>query len=128
MNLTPDPEEIVQAEEETYPLHPIPAYICGPVETRELPGVRAGFRTEPLVTATFGIRLLTLEPRRKSAVILSDQDIWISGSQAGAQSAAAGAIRVPANLRFPIEHMDEVWACAVTTTASVGIMSTYWSE
>jgi hypothetical protein len=129
MNLTPDPTEIVQSEEDVPVLQPLPTYVCGPVEVRELPGIRPGYFTVPNVGTAVGIRLLTLEPRRKAAVLVPiDQDIWISTSQAGAQSGAAGAMRIPVNVRFPIDHMDEIWACAVTSTASVGVATTYWSE
>jgi hypothetical protein len=129
MNLTPEPEEIVQSEEDVTPLQPLPTYVCGPVETRELPGVRVGYKTEPNVTTSLGIRLLQLEPRRKSATIIAaDQAIWVATSQAGAQSGAAGAMRIPVDTPLVVDHMDEVWACSVTGTATVGVASTYWSE
>lgn len=129
LDLTPEPDEIVQAEEEPYVVQPIPVVQCGPVQVRELPGIRAGYGTETGVGTTIGVRLLPLEPRRKEAIIMAlDQDIWISGSQSGAASGAAGAFRVTANVPFVIPHMDQVWAVSVTSTTSISVMSTYWSE
>lgn len=128
LNLSPDPDEIVQSEEDGHKLQPFPTYVCGPVETRELPAVRAGYSTEVGVTTTLGVRLLTLEPRRKTAVIIPTEDIWISSSQAGAASGAAGAVKIPKGLPFEITHMDQVWACAATAPADISVMSVYWSE
>jgi hypothetical protein len=129
LDLTPEPEEIVQAEDADHPLQPFPVYTCAPVQTRELPGIRAGYATETGVTTSFGVRLLTMEPRRKSAVILATtQDIWISSSQAGAQSGAAGAFRVPKGLPFTIDHLDQVWCTSTTDTTDVSVLTTYWSE
>ena len=128
MDTTPRPEEVVQSEDSER-LQPIPVEIATPLETRELPAKFAGYRTEPAVGTGVGARLLTLEPRRKSAVILSmDQDLWISGSQAGAQAGFSSAFRVKANVPFTIDHMDEVWACAVTGVTDVSVMSIFWSE
>ncbi|MEU0398348.1 hypothetical protein ABZ208_37520 [Streptomyces sp. NPDC006208] len=129
IDLTPEPEEIVQSEDDDYNLTPIPTTVCGPVGTRELPGIRAGYKTESGVSSTLGVKLLPLEPRRKSAVLMAnDQDIWISGSQAGAQAGASGAFRVSAVVPFTIDHMDEVWACAVSGTTDISVMTTLWSE
>lgn len=129
VDVTPDPEEIVQAEEEYGGGAPVKVVVCGPTETRELPAVRAGYMTAQDITDTVAIRLLPFEPRRKGALLVAlDQDIWLSGSQAGAQSGAAGAMRIPAVVPWPINHLDEVWVCAVTGTTDVGVQADYWSE
>lgn len=131
IDVTPEPEDIVQAEEaeQAFNSRPVPVSLAGPAQVRELPAVRAGYNTAQSVTTSVGVRLLNFEPRRKSAVIIAqDQDIWISGSQAGAQMGASSAIRVPAVVPFPIDHLDEVWACAVTSTTDISVMTTYWSE
>lgn len=129
LDVTPEPEEIVQAEEPYDPTRPINVQICGPTETRELPAVRAGYRTEQNVTAAIAVKLLPFEPRRKEAYIVANsQDMWVSGSQAGAQAGAAGAIRVPAVIPWRIGNLDEVWACAVTGTTDIGVQADYWSE
>lgn len=129
MNITPDPEDIVQAEEDDYTRTPEPVVVCGPVETRELPAQRAGYKTDQGVTATVAVKLLPFEPRRKEAMILPvDQDIWLSGSQAGAQAGAAGAILVPVGTLWPVRHLAEVWACAATGTTDISVASDYWSQ
>lgn len=130
MNITPDPEEIVQAEEDYDPTRPINVTVCGPVQTRALPAIgRPGYRTESNVTATIGVKLLAMEPRRQSAVIIAQtQDIWISGSQAGAQAGASGAFKVPAVVPFVVDDIYAVWACAVSGTTDISVKTTNWSE
>lgn len=130
IDLTPEPEEIVQAEEhDAGEYTPVKVSVCGPVETRELPAIRAGYATAQGVSTTVAVRLLSFEPRRKSAVIIAqDQDIWLSNSQAGAQMGASSAIRVPAVVPFVIDHLDEVWACAVADTTDISVMTNFWSE
>jgi hypothetical protein len=131
VNVTPDPDEIVQAEDEGYPpaAGPVAVTVCGPTETRELPAVRAGYRTEQNVGTAVAVKLLPFEPRRKEAYICAlSQDIYISGTQAGAQSGAAGAMRIPAVVPWRIGNLDEVWACAVTGTTDIGVQADYWSE
>jgi hypothetical protein len=129
VDLTPGPDEIVQAEEQYDPTRPINVTVCGPTEVRELPAVRAGYKTEQAVTSTLAIKLLSFEPRRKQAYILAlSQDIYISNSQGGAQSGASGAMRIPALVPWYIGHLDEVWACAQTGTTDIGVQSDYWSE
>lgn len=128
IEVTSDPEEIVQAEEDTSAA-PVTVAVCGPVETRELPARQVGYKTEQSVGAAVAVRLLPFEPRRKGALICATaQDIWLSGTQAGAMAGAAGAIRVPAVVPWAVDHLEEVWACAVTGTTDIGVQSSYWSE
>lgn len=129
MELHADPDEIVQAEEPYDPTRPINVAVCGPVETRELPARRPGYKTEQAVGTAVGVKLLPFEPRRKAALIMAvSQDVWVSGSQAGAQSGAAGAIRVPALVPWPVDHLEAVWACAVTGSTDISVQSAYWSD
>lgn len=130
MNVTPDPEEIVQAEEEEFPARPIAVSVCGPTEVREVPAAgHPGYRTETSVGTAVGVRLLTLEPRRKYATIIGlNSDLWISTSQAGAQAGAGGAMRIPAVVPYVIGHMHEVWACAVDGTTDISVETVNWSE
>lgn len=130
VDITPDPSEIVQAEEPYDSTRPINVTVCGPVETREVPGVgNPGYKTDSAVSATVAVKLLALEPRRKYATIIAqDQDIWISTSQAGAQSGGAGAMRIPAVVPYVIGHAHEVWACAVSGTTDISVETVNWSE
>lgn len=124
-----DPSDIVQEEPPHDPTRPINVSVVGPTEVRELPAVRAGYRTEQNVTAAIAVKLLPFEPRRKSAVLIAlTQDMFISGSQAGAMSGASGALRVPALVPWVISNLDEVWACSVTGTTDIGVQAEYWSE
>lgn len=130
MNITPDPDEIVQAEDEYDDARPVSVAVSGPVQTREMPAAGyPGYRTETAVGTAIGVKALSLEPRRKSATITAlTQDIWISVSQAGAQAGAGGAMRWPALIPKPINHMHEVWVCAVSGTTDVSIETENWSE
>lgn len=130
VDVTPDPEEIVQAQEDEYNSRPIPVVVCGPVQTREMPAIAPpGYMTAQGVGTAVGVRLLALEPRRKYATITAqDQDIWISGSQAGAQSGASGAMRWPAVVPYVVGHAEEVWVTAVTGTTNVSVETVNWSQ
>ena len=125
IDVTPEPDEIVQAED--VPLQTIPVAVVGPVQSRELPAVRAGYSTIPDVGAGFAVRLLTFEPRRKTAVLTAPAAFWISGTQAGATTTTS-SVYVPANSPFVIAHLGEVWACADTDTTEISVMTTWWSE
>lgn len=130
LDLTPDPDEIVQAEEPYDPARPIGVTVCGPVQTRELPALAPpGYKTDQAIGTALGVKVLPMDPRRKQATIIAQsQDIWISSSQAGAQSGASGAMRIPAVLPYVITHAHEVWVCAVSSTTDVSAESIYWSE
>lgn len=130
IDVTPDPDEIVQAEEDDYSVRPVGVTVCGPVQTREVPASgHPGYQTASAVGTAVGVRLLALEPRRKYATLIAlDEDVWISTSQAGAQAGAGGAMRIPAVVPYVIGHMHEVWACAVTGTTDISIETVNWSE
>ncbi|MFB6976930.1 hypothetical protein ACFWBG_34710 [Nocardia salmonicida] len=129
MNITPDPDEIVQEEAEPYETRPVAVSVCGPTEVRELPASGyPGYKTDT-ATAAVAVRVLALEPRRQYATLIAqDQDVWISSTQAGAQSGAAGAMRIPAVLPYVVRHTHELWVCAVTGSTAVGVESVYWSQ
>jgi hypothetical protein len=129
MDMHADPEDIVQVEEDYGQAAPVQVVVGSAVETRELPAVRAGYRTESGVTALVGVKLLAFEPRRKSAVVIAQSgDLWLSISQAGAQAGAAGAARLPVGVPLAVGHLDEVWACAVTDSTDVSVLAEYWTE
>lgn len=129
LDVTPEPEDIVQAEEKDYNAAPIAVSMCGPVQTRELPAVRGGYGTVTAVGTAVGVRLLPFEPRRKNAVIMAvDADIWVSSTQSGAQFGAGGSAKVTANVPFTIDNMEEVWACSTSGTTDISVITNYWSE
>lgn len=125
---TASPEEIAQAEEVPFDARPVAVAVAGPVEVRELPAPLVGYQTVPAVGTAVGVRLVPFEPRRKGGYLLAlSQDIWISTSQAGAQMGASSAARWPAMVPYPITHLEEIWACAVTGTTDISIQCDYWS-
>lgn len=128
MSVTETPEEIVQCEPPAAGT-PVPVVVQGPVETREVPAAGpAGYLTATAVGAAIGVKVLGLEPRRKSATIMAlSQDIWISTTQAGAQAGAGGAMRWPSLVPKVIDHINEVWVCAVSGTTDVSVETVKWS-
>lgn len=130
MNTSPEPDEIVQDEHHYPAAAPVATCVVGPVQTRELPAAGyPGYKTESGVTTSLGVKLLALEPRRRSATIVAlSQDIWISSSQAGAQSGAGGAMRWPALVPYVVQHMHEVWVTSVSSTTDVSVETVNWSE
>jgi hypothetical protein len=128
MNVEPDVGEVVQYEPEAGPSGPVAVMVTGPVQTREVPAAGyPGYRTETV--GAVGVRLLSLEPRRKAATILAlDGDVWLATSQAGAQAGAGGAMRWPGGVPYVCQHMHEVWACAVSGTVTVGVETVQWAE
>lgn len=128
VDVTVDPEDVVQDEEHGAG-QPVAVAVAGPVQTRELPSRTPGYKTDQAVGTTVAVKVLPFEPRRKSALLVAiSQDVWIGASQASAQSGAAGAMRWPALVPYVVDHMDEVWVCAVTGTTDVGSESRFWSE
>lgn len=131
MNVSPDPDEIVQDETPYEPGEPRPVQVtvCGPTEVRELPAAgHPGYKTDTVGTAV-GVKLLPMEPRRKSATIVArTSDLWISSSQAGAQAQAGGAMWWPAAVPYVVGHLHEVWAVADGAETAVSVESVYWSE
>lgn len=131
MNISPEPDEIVQHDPDGGSLHPIDVTVTGPVNTRDLPAAGyPGYKTVTNVGASVGVQLLAgPEPRRQGAVIYClTSDLWISTSQAGAQSGSSGAMRIAAAIPYPVRHIHEVWACTVSGTADVGVETTNWTE
>jgi hypothetical protein len=132
VDITPDPEDIVQSDPEEYAIggRPVEVAVCGPVEVRALPASGyPGYSTAQDIGTDVGVRLLAMEPRRQSATIIPlDQDIYIATSQAGAQAGAGGAMRIPAVIPYTISHMHEVWACAVSGTTDVSVETVNWSQ
>lgn len=129
VDITADPSTIVQAEEPYDPATPVNVTVCGPVQTREVPALAPpGYSTLIGVTSTFGVRALSMEPRRKYATLVAAQAIYIATSQAGAQSGASGGMQWPALIPYPVRHAHEVWVCAVTGPTDVGVETVNWSE
>lgn len=125
-DVTPSLEEIAQVEEE-FTLQPIPTYVCGPVETRELPAKQGGY-TSHMDIGMNGTQALPYEPRRKRALILCTDVTWIGASQQSVIAGGLSAFLAPAGLPITVDHMGEVWVAPVAGTTDVSVMTSYWSE
>jgi hypothetical protein len=116
----------VQQAETGYPDRAIPVEITNPVRVDELPARSGGIftRTVPLT----GMRLLSNDPRRKSATVLSlDTDIRLGTTQAEATTAAGATW--PAGVPLVLTFSDEVWCQpAAGSTATVSVVVEHWAR
>jgi hypothetical protein len=120
--MEPDLKEVQQVEaDETYV---IPVKVCEPTEVRELPSKRIATRTV-VVGATAGVKLLSADPRRKSATIIGrTQDLLIGATQSQAQLTGAW---IPGVVPFAITSMSELWAVGDGAETNVSVIEEYWA-
>lgn len=130
-DLTPDIDEIYQAEEHALPLTPIPVTIEGPVRSQDLPS-KTMVVTQLFLDSTGGFiqpqRLLGDDPRRKIArLVASDQKIRIGTSQKQVMNADTCAIW-PVGVVLPITATTEVWVAADTLTTRISCIAEQWAD
>lgn len=81
-------------------------------------------RTVTLSAANPVLTLLTRDPQRRSAVILSvDNDVYITSDhglalQAAGGATAEGCFYLPAGIGIPVDTQAQLWVAATTTAAS----------
>lgn len=120
--MQPDLDDVLQVED--VDSHVIPVKVSEAVETRELPSKRLAVRTVPVIT-TAGVKLLSADPRRKTATIIArTQDIQIGANQA--QSQLNGAW-IPGVVPFVITSVGEVWAIGVGGNTDVSVIEEYFA-
>lgn len=119
-------EDVEQAEYTPMPTLPVPVDVKGPVQTRELPAIAAGY-SQVVVTSTAPTRILNADPKRKSVTLWSDTtNIALGVSQA--QANASGAAIWLANVPLVITHTNEVWALASGgSTTNVNLFVEAWT-
>lgn len=121
-DMQPDLGDVLQ--EEAPELGVVPVKICEPVEARELPSKRLGPRTVPL-GSTVASKLLSRDPRRKSATIIArTQDILIGANQSQAQLSGAW---VPGVVPLVITAEAELWAIGDGASTDVTVIEEYWA-
>lgn len=119
----PSADTVMQDEHPA--LKSVPVTVEAPVTVHELPARGGGYRALELDTTAE--RILTADPRRKSAIILPvDGDIYIGDDQA--QATGDGRPRWTSGVPLPITHRDEVWASATTGTVEVTIVIEQWAS
>lgn len=120
--MQPDLDEVLQVE--NVETHLVPVKISEPVEVRELPSKRMSVRTVSVGT-TAGVKLLSADPRRKSATLTSrTQDVLIGTTQA--QSQLSG-VWVPGVVPLVITSVAELWAIGSGGTTDVSVIEEYWA-
>lgn len=120
--MQPDLDDVLQVE--NVDPHLVPVKVCEPVDARELPAKRLSTRTVPVGTLA-GVKLLSADPRRKSATIIArTQDILIGANQAQAQLSGAW---VPGVLPLAITSVSEVWAVSTGADTDVSVIEEYWA-
>lgn len=121
-DMEPELSEVLQEEPDD--AHIIPVKVCEPVESRELPTKRLAPRTVN-VSATVGTKLLSADPRRKSALIVarsSDIILGVTQSQAG-----LGGSWYPGSVPFPTTTVGELWAKGDGASTDVSVIEEYWA-
>jgi hypothetical protein len=120
-----DNAEVTQNDMQMASIQVVPVDVRGPVQTRELPAVAAGYIQ--LQVGTTAVRILPADPRRKSCTLWSDTtNIRMGMTQA--QAASSGAATWLANVPLMITHTNEVWAVVATgTTTNVNLFIEGWT-
>lgn len=120
--MQPDLDEVLQVE--NVEPHLVPVKVCEPAEVRELPAKRIAPHVVPVGT-TAGVKLLSADPRRKSALIIArTQDILIGANQAQAQLSGTW---IPKTVLFPITACTELWAVGDGAGTDVSVIEEYWA-
>jgi hypothetical protein len=120
-DMQPDLDSVLQVEDEP---HVVPTKVCEPVDTRELPAKRMSPRTVS-VTTTAGAKLLSADPRRKSATIVArSQDIRIGVTQS--QALLNGAW-FPGVVPFVSTAVTELWAVGDGADTDVSVIEEYFA-
>ena len=122
MDLSIDTEDVLQAEDAHVPMTAIPVVVEGPTRVQQLPTRSAGMRSYDLTTEP--VRVLEGDPRRRQALLSASAAILVGPTQAAAN---AGAQLQSGNLP-PLTTSDEVWARAVTGTATLGVINEQWAD
>jgi hypothetical protein len=120
--MEPELDEVLQTEPDD--AHIIPVKVCEPVETRELPTKRLAPRTVP-ITSTVAGKLLSADPRRKSALIVGrSSDILIGVTQAQANLTGTW---YPGSVPYPTTTTGELWAKGDGANTDVSVIEEYWA-
>jgi hypothetical protein len=123
-NLPNQPDlEDVQADE----AHPyaVPVDVQGVVYTRELPS-RFGTPRSYACDNVNPVKVLTPDPRRRSARIISTDDDFLVGTDQ--QGVVTGFVRWPKNQPLLQTHADEVWVMlASQATGRVSVLEEQWA-
>ncbi|MCA1839936.1 MAG: hypothetical protein LC723_06355 [Actinobacteria bacterium] len=121
-DMAPDLGEVQQVEDPS--VHLVPVEVCGPIEARELPTKRLSARTVPVGTSA-GVKLLSVDPRRKFATIIGrTQDLRIGATQSEAQMTGAW---LPGVVPLQVTTVAELWAIGDGASTDVSVIEEYWA-
>lgn len=121
-DMAPSLDEVLQTDYDEP--HVIPVKLCEPTEVRELPAKRISTRTVAVI-ATAGSKLLSSDPRRKSAIVIArTQDIRIGSSQSESQLTGSW---IPKTLILPVTSKGELWAMGDGAPTDVSVIEEYWA-
>jgi hypothetical protein len=130
--LQPDVEAVLQVEEPEGTEPTVRVKQQGPIRTQPLPRKAGSTKTVPVTTAKF--TLLRPNPRRASAIIISDQPFYFSFTLAAAQidtsvtTPPPTMAMWPANVPLPMTSADTYAVVAAKTgTANVSAVVEYWA-
>lgn len=130
-NLMPDTDELLQVEEPSVPITPIPVVVEGQVRMQELPSPQVVV-VQVFCDSTGGFiqpqRLLGEDPRRRMARIVGDsQKIRVGTSQKQVMSPDT-CLLWPSGLPLPITGKTEIWVAADTATTRVSAICEQWAN
>jgi hypothetical protein len=130
--LQPDVEDVLQVEDPEGSETTVRVKQQGPVRTQALPSKAGSTKTVPVTTAKF--TLLRPNPRRRSAILISDAPFYFSVTQAAAQidtsvtTPPPTMAMWPANVPLPMTAAETFAVVAAKTgTANVSAVVEYWA-
>lgn len=122
--------ESVQQEEYTgeLPIPDVPVKVCGPVRVQQLPSVAAAPRSIA-VDNTGPVKVLSIEPRRRRAVLVCTEDTYLGGAQSDAGTGTGSALAFwPKSTPLELFHGDELWiGLATAPSARITIIEELWT-
>jgi hypothetical protein len=121
----PNQPELEDVQGERAPLYAVPVDVQSVVYTRELPS-RFGTPRSYFCDNVNPVKVLTPDPRRRSARIVStDDDFYVGTDQ---QGVVTGFVRWPKNQPLLQTHADEVWVMLATQVSGrVSVLEEQWA-
>jgi hypothetical protein len=128
VELQPDPDEVLQAEEPAGTEPTVNVKVTTPVRTQALPRKGGATFTKPLVALTAGpaLQVLRADHRRAQAILIGAAPILVAYGDASAQDPSTMAL-LPAGVLLPVSGTVDVWVAAATGTTTVSVLTELWA-
>lgn len=123
--LEPDMDEVLQ-EEHDYAPPSVAVDVCGPVRIQALPRKGGATRTVQLDAVT-ARQVLTADPRRGRALLVSFDEDFLVAYSATAATAPATMARWPKRVPLEVAATVEVYVMAQANTTSLSVLQEAWA-